>query len=285
MFNLYAYAQTTFLSFLIIWILAVGFRNFTTGVFKLGGFKFSIKNYYLFVSGFAVYPILRSLELDSLKPLLIFAFFGLAGMAFEILASEWWAMFYKNRVYSYTVETVDHKFSSWLNIIPWGGAGLLYLAFLEIIKSQLVSGPILTSATNPELPFYYIFIAAFLAGLVFQMLLWVTFILQKRHDHKFIKVTWSNFSFFVFPFALAMAACAAVYGGVFIILALLFGVVASVFEYLFGRAAEWIISKKLWTYNHPSLDRGHISPVTLFGFSLAGFYFWAVALILQQVIR
>ena len=59
-----------------------------------------------------------------------------------------------------------------------------------------------------------------------------------------------------------------------------FAVIATIAEYLFGKACQSIISKKLWTYNYLSCDHGHFTPITILLFGLGGFYFLILAQIL-----
>ncbi len=284
----FAYIKTSLLSFALIWIITVAWQNYKTGKLKVRGFRFNIKNYYLFIAGFGVYPVVHAMSTNTLAPIFIFLVLGFAGMLFEILCSESWNMFFKKPFYAYTVKTIDRGSSSWLNILPWGGGAMLLLAivmWLTPLVNYFNVGASSALAQSGSIPFYYVFIIVFLSCLVLQMLLWVTFILQKRHNHRFTKLTWKNFVFYTFPFWVALAACAAIYGPLFIWIALIFGLLSAAIEYLFGKASQWIISKKLWTYNHFAFDRGHFTPVAIAGFAGAGFYFWGLSLILQQFIK
>ena len=84
---------------------------------------------------------------------------------------------------------------------------------------------------------------------------------------------------------LAIAVCTLAYGNIFILIAVAFGLIGGLAEYLFGKATELFISKKLWAYNHMAMNKGHFTPLSLIFFSLAGFYFWGIGLIIESLLK
>ncbi|MDE2311794.1 MAG: hypothetical protein KGJ93_01730 [Patescibacteria group bacterium] len=286
--NPFDYLKTSLLSLAAIWLCVAVWQNYKNGQLKFSGFRFSVKNYYLLTGGLAVYPIAKTLIDNSLLPLLIFLAFGFFGMLLEILISEWWRVFYKNRLYTYAEETLEHGYSSWLNVLPWGAGAMMFLALTQQYQTTSLpgwAGAAGNTVAAANVPFYFLFLTIFLICVALQMAIWSTIVLHQRHDHKFTTLNWPNFIFTAFPSFLAVAVVAALYGPQILSLAILFGVVAAVVEYFFGKTCQAVIGKKLWTYNYLSVDNGHFTPLAIWGFSLAGFYFWALGLIFQTLLR
>jgi len=48
---------------------------------------------------------------------------------------------------------------------------------------------------------------------------------------------------------------------------------------------QFLLTKKLWVYNFWAVDDGHFTPLALPAFAFLGFYFWAIALIVQGLIK
>ena len=206
--------------------------------------------------------------------MLVFAFAGVIG---ETLFSEWWKAFYAKSFWAYKVEAVAHSYTSFLNFIPWAIGGMLFLNILGITDGATLNYRAIAAA---EIPFYLIFALALLVGLLIQ---WIVF--HSAGINKFKHASLSNYLFFIFPFLLALAVCVLVYSPNFVGIAVAFGILGAFFEYLFGKACELFISKKLWTYKYLTIDNDHFTPLSLVPFSLAGFYFWGIALLLQSLLK
>lgn len=284
---LIVYLYGTFL----LWLAFVFYHYLQTGKVKWKGYRFSVGRYYLLTAFLALYPIYLAIQEQNAWLLWLYVIFGFCGMAAETLMSMWWHVFFEKRFYFYTVEPLEHKYTSGLNFIGWGSFGLFCLGLVQSLSpGHALARPVgttITAATTgaAHLPFFWIFFLSLAMLLVLQMMVWLTFIFHKRHDHKIQKVTLGSYLFYAFPFLLPIVICALVYGPFFYTLALWLGVVSAVMEYLFGKMFQGLIGKKLWAYNPWSSDDGHFTPLAVPAFAFLGFYFWAIGLIVQGLIR
>lgn len=225
-----------------------------------------------------ILPLGWSYYSHSWWPIVLFVVFAVAGVLGEALFSAWWHMFYAKKFWEYRVETLVHGYTSLLNFIPWGVGGLLYILLVNLLTpAQNLVLKNVSSGQGAAVPFYIIFSISFLLGLAIQSIVW-----GMRSGRKFVRVDFENYLFFYLPFLLGLSSCAAVYGGQFLFLAVWFAVIGAASEYVFGKAVEFYISKKLWVYNYEAVDKGHFTPLSLLPFSLAGFYFWGIALIVRM---
>jgi hypothetical protein len=274
--------------FIPSFILGIFFLG-TVGIFnfiKYGKFKlqlvFSLKAYYLLTLVFIGGLVFNSIRLGSWDLIKFFPVFAVAGVIGETAFSFWWRMYYEKSFWSYRVLILASSYSSWLNFIPWGIGGIIYLDILTSFFNKNSFEAISYKLGSEFIPFYYVFWLIFLLGIGIQMLLKFSFSYQNQIHNKFQKTTWLNYLFFFSPFVFALVATSIIYGQEFFKLAFYFAVFPALAEYLFGKVTELVISKKLWVYNHLSMDRGHFTPLSLPAFSLAGFYFLTVALIINE---
>lgn len=199
----------------------------------------------------AIFPIVIILNCylqgnwENLYKFILFAIFGVIG---ETLFSLWWFSYFKKRFWTYSVETYFNKFTSFLNFIPWGVGGLIYSSYLpnyvnrvEVTKWFLVLFPLLC---------------------IVQAL--VYFIYKKK--------SWILFFSPIITFSILIAF--KVENSIYLVM--LFSIIPTLAEYLFGKATELLISRKLWVYNFMSYDRGHFTPLSIPAFLLAGFYFLTI---------
>lgn len=201
--------------------------------------------------------------------LIFFVVFGTAGIAGEVLISFWWKAFYNEPLWTYAVETEVHRYTSRLNFVFWGAGGLFYLDLLQLTGVPLNK-------------FYHPFLWTFYS--CFFLMLFGLLAVQKYFFKKASKVTFSNYLFFCSPFLLALGLGCWWYGNEFLLIAMVFGLVVCFLEYLLGKLMQAVISKKFWTYTYLSMDDGHFTPLSIALFSLAGFYFWAVAAVVYSFI-
>jgi len=251
------------------WFFVVAIYFLRTGKWKFSGFSFSKTHYYLFAFVFLV-PTLISTALGvSLAPVFHFALLGVIGVIGETAASIWWHTYFGQRFWIYRVQTVYHKYTSWLNFIPWAVGGMLYASVADQI-SHLYTKPYL-------FPLFFVTI-----GLCLLVQYSVFVFLYRKHT--FHRVTFLNALFFFAPVIVLLLTLGYVFGSDMYVLAILFGTIATGAEYLYGKATEFFISKKMWTYTYLSVDRGHFTPLSIPLFILGGFYFIAIMQLLHSIL-
>ncbi len=215
--------------------------------------------------------VVQSAQTQSWRPLILFFIFAIAGVVGETIVSLWWHLFFGQRFWTYIIDTLYHKYTSWLNFIPWGLGGVIY--------TNILNNFIHDAFGNNYAGLEYVFGLGIILAIFTQIIIF-HLILKRNSGNKFHKITTTNFLFFYGPIGLLIILLATIYGQQIYYLAVLFGAIATIAEYLFGKATELFISKKLWVYNYVAIDRGHFTPLSVPLFALAGFYFWAVTEIL-----
>lgn len=245
-----------------------------TGNIKLWRFAFNHKNFYILCSPFIIAAIIQSVIERSYIPIIIFLSFGLAGMAGETLFSWWWKLIFEKRFWVYRVDTLVDGYTSLLNFIPWGMGGILYLLIIDKFAPKLPKFDLGIKLGSLEI---------FFGGVAISLL--IAYLLRKRRKFGFeLKVfnLWT-YTLFCLPIIMLVAylTCVNIY---FLWLAFGFGIGVFVSEYLFGKVSEILISKKLWYYNYLTFDHEHSTPLNIIPFMLAGFYFWAVWLVIERML-
>ncbi len=258
--------------YFLVWTISVLWHRLWKGAYQYKGFTFTIFNYYVMMSAFVMAAFVNAYLLSSIHPLLLFGAFALAGVIGETLISMWWRLFFVKRFWVYTVETVEHGYTSWLNFIPWAVGGSIYITILDAV----VDDPF-----GQQFAHLWLIASAFVCGL---------FILQMglrsllyRSSQRYRTVTPISFILFFWPIAAFVCLLAWIYGPIIYLLACLFGCIAALAEYLLGKSTEFFISKKLWTYSYFAYDQGHFTPLSILFFTLGGFYFWSIALALKEL--
>ncbi|GEM_PF-2761571 len=271
---------------LALWAVAIAVYFLNHKQWKFSHYGFSVKKYFLLVSVLLIYPLWWTFHNNSPKLLVLFFIFAVCGMLAEALMSNCWKIFYKQPFYVYAVDTLDHKFTSLLNIIPWGVAGFMFISLVYYLApvftaTQPQSAIINSGPVSVALPFYLVFITSILISLSLNAIIWCALLHFKHHSYQFKKVTLINYLFVSLPFWAPIAICAIIYGPVMLKLALAFGVLIALAEYIFGKICQFFVSKKLWAYNYAAHDDGHFTPLAILPFAFLGFYFWAIGLIFQ----
>ena len=248
-------------------VIVVLFHYFKYGFFKFTKFKFSICNYYLMMSGFVFSLIAYSIKINSFKTIIIFVSFAIFGVLAETFINFWWQIFFGQRLWVYSIETLYHKYTSLLNFIPWGAGGFLYV---------LIANRFFNIFFYPKIEIIFF--------LLFPILIFIqkmTFDLFKPSPHfKFHSVNIPNSLFFFAPIFALLFVATFLYGSKIMVLFFAFGIIATFIEYLFGKMCSLLISKRLWYYTYLSLDGGHFTPISIPIFAIGGFYFLILAKLL-----
>jgi hypothetical protein len=273
-----------FLIAFLLFCLIVLFKYLKTGKLKYR-FKFSVRNYYLLVSVFLIGVVAKSLHDRSWFLPVLFLILCVMGVVGETLFSVWWRVFYKKNFWVYKVETLAHAYTSLLNFLPWGVGGALLVSFAEWLVPLLPPHFKTYHVVSLGVPFWQIFILFLFLGSGIQLSIWIIFTGHVGRNFKFKKATFWNYLFFISPFLLSLAACCLIFSWSFLLIAAVFAAVGGSAEYLFGKATQFFISKKLWSYSYCSFDNGHFTPLALAGFSIAGFLSWATAYALHSFLK
>jgi hypothetical protein len=261
----------------LLWLAVSTIYRLHTHTRKYFRFDFSRRNYYIMMSPFVLAIVLICVLAGTWQPLINFVVLAAAGVIGETLFSLWWDIFFPKRFWVYSFDALFRGYTSLLNFIPWGVGGLLFLAIIEYSDLQFNQPLIRGYATSPfYIPFAIIFI------LTLALVLFVAYKSRRRHKlgFEFSAVTVKNYIWFCLPIILPILLLAVFYGVEHLVLALLFGLIAFVAEYLFGKACVLLISKRLWYYSYFTIDNNHTKPLNIIPFMAAGFYFWTVALLL-----
>jgi hypothetical protein len=196
----------------------------------------------------AIFPtiiLLTCILQNSWYNLGLFVTFAVAGVFGETLFSAWWFSFFGKRFWAYSVETLFNKFTSFLNFIPWGIGGMIYTFPLPHYFDTLT------------LAKYFITIFPVLVLLQY-----------------FFKYFFTRTSYFYFFLPVLLFSITLLFINIdYLLVIIFFLTIPALCEYLFGKATERVISKKMWTYNYCSYDKGHFTPLSMPAFLLAGYYF------------
>jgi len=261
------------LIYALVWCGAAVWHFVRTGKFQLNRFRFSVFNYYVMMSGFILASVANAFLSSSWHSLFYFGAFAFAGVIGETLVSIWWRLFFVKRFWVYSIETIDHCYTSWLNFVPWAVGGTLYINAL----SSVVDDPF-----GHQYEYLWLISGALVVSL-FLMQIAIRRLVQPS-NHRYRAVAALNLVLFFWPVVAFVAILAWIYGPNIYFVACVFGFVATFAEYLFGKSTEFFISKKMWTYSYLSFDRGHFTPLSVPLFALGGFYFWSIAVVLRHII-
>lgn len=229
--------------------------------------KFTLGNYYLLVLPIPLSVLIYSFLSNSWLPIIFFAIFCVAGILGEVLFSLWWSFFYKKSFWTYTTKTFFKKYTSSLNFLAWGLGGFTYLLILSYFPKINFS----------KLSFLFLFL--FLVVAFIQILLFLLLFRRRLFKHKFQKVNFYNWLFFSLPIIIPLFLIVYWFGLTFLWLFLLMALAGMIIEYVFGKICHFFLSRRLWTYNHLSVDKDHFTILSFLPFALGGIYFWCVFLI------
>lgn len=240
-------------------------------------FPFSNFSFYIFHLIMLV-PVLGLSFIFNKIDLVYFVIFAIAGVIGEIIFSILWDTLFDKKFWEYKVKTIWNGYSSWLNFIPWGIGGLMYLNILRLYNFFFS-----ISINKDEI----IYILIILWSLAFLCML-IVFIFQSLDSNKktleFKEVSLKNYFKFSLPIIMPIIIGGIYYTSDIIFLAILFGLIAFIAEYLYGKFCTIFISKKLWTYTYYTFDKNHGTPLAIIPFTLGGFYFISIFLIIQMFI-
>ena len=252
-----------------LWLaIVLGYFLFN-GSWKFKKFRFSVWHYYILMLPLLAGLIISSWQAKSVKPLILFIIFALAGVIGEALTDLWWQKFYVRGLWIYNVETVFRRFTSWLNFLPWALGGLLYLNVANRIVGDRIFPSILPIAMT-----------LLVASVLLQIFLFN--LLKPSASFKFHQARWFNLIVIYLPIVFTVGILARIFGPIIYELALWFAVVGTIAEYLFGKACHIFISKKLWDYTYWSVDSGHFTLLSIPLFCIGGFYFWIISIWVNQ---
>lgn len=255
-----------------IWLLFVATHFVRYKTVQLRSFRFSIWNYHILVlpSFFAILGL--SYVQGSVYPFVMFVIFSFVGVLAEVLISVWWHALFGQRLWIYSAKTLFHRYTSLLNFIPWGAAGLLYISIVSDLGKR---APAIADLGTPA--------ALFIVSLVVQLIIFFALVAPHLKGGKFHTASLANYLFFLLPILITIAYLIAKYGTIMAWIGLAFALAATSAEYIFGKISQFFITKKLWTYTYESFDNGHFTPLSILLFMFAGFYFWFIALYISRV--
>lgn len=256
---------------LITWLVVVTGNYLKKGEFKVTHFGFTNKNYYIMLLPAVAGIVFEAYQQNSYLPLLLFIVFAFTGVVGETMMSFWWQIFFTQRFWTYNVKTVYHRYTSWLNFIPWGLGGYLYYLTAER----------LTSKTYPGIEF----LALTAIAILFLLQVYLFNLFRFTQHYKFREVNLPSFLVFYSPIFIFIFILTSIYGTDILKLAAGFALVGTVAEYLFGKACQLFVSKKLWDYNYWAVDGNHFTPLSIPMFCFGGFYFWIISKVLMQYLN
>ncbi len=273
----YKYFALTAIFFLIAYFVAIISYYAVHRKIKFSRFRFTYRNYYIMTFPF-VFPSLFLGFLDeTFVYFLIFAYFGILGVVGETIFSVLWKIYFRKPFWEYKTLAIFNKFSSLLNFIPWGFGGFLFLFLTRFYFDNF--GNVFYKNMGPEnvIVFFLNISIFFLLQALFFKLAIKFFPLKKMFKKKTrIVVKYVYFT----SFFLLIGILIPINYLYFLLLFLLYGIVAFFAEYFFGKMSKTMIGKKLWTYEYLTIDKKHTTPLNIFPFGLAGYYFFFLFLFL-----
>lgn len=255
---------------LLIWGGVVLQHYIKTHMIKYKHFPYSELHYYLFLSPLVLAVFCASILTRSSSYLSFFLAFGAAGMIGELLFSFWWKQYFGRRFWKYELETTASKYTSYLNFIPWGLSGFIYTGVIGYVSRILPHGF--------DLSHMSLVCLAISLGIFLQ---YTTFYVFVKKDHPHDKIHHPTHAAYILFFAplgigLLVALCINLFIPFVFIIA---GLVATAAEYCFGKATQFLISKKLWNYTYLTYDNNHFTPLAIPAFILGGIYYWMLYLL------
>ncbi len=254
---------------------------------KFSNFRFSIRNYYIMTTPFIIPAILLSLFEGVFFYIYIFILFSIAGVIGEIIFSFLWKEYFRKPFWKYSVSTIVNNFSSWLNFIPWGFGGFLFL-FIERFYVYYIGDGINVLLFKENIAFILlqIILLLFVHLLFFRIVgreIVLKFLKRGKTNNRGIRIT-AKYVYFIMFFFLMGVMLPMKYID-YLFLFSLFGVGAFLAEYGFGKMSKIIIGKKLWKYNYLTIDNSHTTPLNIFPFGLGGYYFLIIYLVASFILE
>ncbi len=275
------YVVLTAISLISAYLIAVFSYYVVHKRLLFSGFRFSHRNYHIMMVPFIFPPLFIGFLDGTWVYLLIFLYFGIAGVMGEIIFSILWKCYFRNPFWKYKFFTIVNKSSSLLNFIPWGVGGFMYLSLTSLYTNNF--GNIFYEGMDKEqISFLFLKAAAIfvLQILLFKMVSKI-FPLRKMFDKKkriIIKYIYFISSFFLIGFLMPINYFH------YLFLFFLYGIIAFIVEYFFGKISKLIIGKKLWTYEYLTIDKKHTTLLNIVVFGLGGYYFIFLFLLLHHLV-
>ncbi len=273
---LHNYFLLTFVFLILAYLISVFSYYVVHRKIKLSNFRFSYRNYYIMVSPFLLPPLFIGFLEGTLIYFLVFLYFGFFGVMGEIIFSILWKIYFKKPFWEYKLLTIANKFSSLLNFIPWGVGGFLFLLVTNTYINN--SGNIFYQEMSiGEMINVFILATSLFILQIFLFKVIVKLFSFKRENRKIILIKYFYFVSSFFLIGIFMP----IYYFDYLVLFFFYGIFAFFAEYLFGKMSKTIIGKKLWTYEYLTIDKKHTTPLNIFPFGLAGYYFFFLFLFLS----
>jgi hypothetical protein len=234
---------------------------------QLTHFSFSPFHYYMMMSTFGVALIFQTLLRDNVDIFYLFVFLCFAGVIGETIFSLWWKGFFARRFWVYKVETIFSKYTSLLNLIPWGVGGFLYLVVYDNLNKFLG-----TSLSNQSVFFSsFVFVMLIFVSIGFRLVF--NLILERTITLRFRKFALHRYFYYVLPFVFTIIMFTLFFDPYYLVLAVGFGIIGFLTEYLFGKVCVLFVSRSLWDYTYHTFDNKHGTLLSIVPFSIAGFWF------------
>ena len=239
---------------------------------KVTNFPFSLTSYYLFNLTFLIPFILLFFFYQDIT-ILFLLFAGFMGIIGEIIFSYFWDSLFAKKFWEYKTHTILNGYSSWLNIIPWGFGGILFV-WIYIFTEFSFDNPLLANGIQiPALLMFWL-----ICGLLWALLFLSRLFAKNRNSHslEFKSLNLISYGMFALPTLIPIIFLTLFYSLNYLILSLLFGIIGFVCEYIYGKLCLLFTSNKLWTYTYHTFDHNHATFLAIIPFTLAGWYFYTL---------
>ncbi len=243
------------------------FRLLQGRAMKWHGFHYTRGRYYLLLFVWLAPIIIRQPPLAFWATFAAFGFLGILG---ESLFSCHWEQVFGKKIWVYKKDIILGGHSSWLNVIPWGIGGVLYLS--------LTSKWLYMPTASDLFIFWIIYLAIFfaIAGI---KAIWTHL---KKSKPSMVRSLIPGYVSFFLPLIGTIVITSVLLGHYhMIVAALLYSLGGCICEYFFGRMTAFILTDKLWIYLPDPIDNGHMTLWSLLPFMFAGFWFISIAHILR----
>ncbi len=282
-----SYFLLTLISLLFAYIISVTSYYFIHKKVKFFNFRFSTRNYYVMTIPFIIPAFLFFIFEGTFIYVFLFLFLAVAGVVGEIMFSFLWKEYFRRPFWKYSVSTIINKFSSWLNFLPWGFGGFLFLYTERFYVNYIGNGiDVVVLRENIFFVITQVILIFFIFLLFFRIVikeLVLRHFKRGRIKNKKIRVG-IKYVYFIAPFLLIGLILPINYLDYFCLF-LLFGVTAFFAEYGFGKMSKLIIGKKLWKYDYLTVDDRHTTPLNIIPFGFGGYYFLFLFLVVSFVLE
>jgi hypothetical protein len=191
----------------------------------------------------------------------------------ETVFSWLWDTLFKKRFWIYYKEKMFHSYTSLLNFIPWGVAGIIPLSIVRLLNLEYKWPLIESNFESPFIWYWMIFLCGFLMIFIYRA---IVSLFTSKESLEFEKVSILNYLIFVLPIIGGILFLTLYFSVDYLVFFLSVGIVGWVCEYAFGRMCVFFISHKLWGYEYMSLGNKRITPLSIIPFAWGGFYFWTI---------